>query len=106
MFIINNRLQCSKPLDYCHFKITKSDLTSSLQTILLLVSIAHIVHVLIERIGRDDFFSFSIFDVSVIDALVIPEAVKAAVDPLANVADWFSGWSHMNVLDVALQSGQ
>lgn len=55
---------------------------------------------------RYDVFCFNSLDVSVVNALVVPQRVQTAVDPLANVADGLPGRSHVYILNMSLESGQ
>lgn len=41
-----------------------------------------------------------------VDALVVAQTIQRAVDALADVADGLLGWTHVHVLDVALETRQ
>lgn len=53
-----------------------------------------------------DVVRFNILNVAMVNALVIPQRIQTAVDSLANVTHRFSRWSHVNVLDVPLESSE
>lgn len=51
-------------------------------------------------------FLFGHFHIPMVNAFMIAQAVQRAVDTFADVTHRLLGWSHVNVLNVALEASQ